>query len=179
VAYEPNFYQAQNIVGYTGEIGKSPTVYFMDSRYYGHSTQDHPCPMNVGRETIHPLITSPAQGSDINGMVLTYIYRATNDPKTGNLVEWYEKVYSPERTQGGRRGRVMAMGYANRVQIHPSRSPFKTCDNKSRPALEEALQLEEAKERYSVKGQQQFAGCCGAYIRSQGKQWTKCNKCPF
>ncbi len=89
VAYEPNFYQAQNIVGYTGDKDKSPTVYFMSDKYYGHITQAHDCPFNVGREIIQPLIASPAQGSDINGMRLTLLYRATNDPTSNKLVEWY------------------------------------------------------------------------------------------
>lgn len=179
MAYEPNFYQAQNIVGYTGEIGKSPTVYFMDNKNYGHITQDHPCPLNVGREPIHALIASPAQGTDINGMRLTLFYRATNDPTSNQLVEWYEKVYTPPRTPGGRRGAVVGLGYEQGVKVHTSRNTFIESDDTTRPALEEALKkFEDIKKRYSVDGKPKFEACCGAAM--QNKPWTKCGpECPY
>jgi hypothetical protein len=174
VAYEPNFYQAKNIVGYTGTIGQSPTVYFMDGKNYGHITQAHDCPMNVGRETLGALIESAA-GTDINGMVLTLFYRATNDPTSGKLVEWQEKVYTPPRTPGGRRGAVVGLGYENRVQLHPSRNPFVPCDDKTRPKLEEALRFEDLKKRYTSESV--FDACCGAAL--QGKPTKNCPGCPY
>jgi hypothetical protein len=178
MAYKPNFYQAQNIVGYTGKIGESPTVYFMDNEHYGHITQAHKCPFNVGREPIRPLITSPAKGTDINGTILTLFYRHTNDPVSNKLVEWYEQVYTPPRIPGARRGAVVGMGYKKRIEIHPSRNKFIECDDKTKPALEGSLKLEELKKLCTADGLLKFQACCGA--ANQGKPWSKCGpECPF
>jgi hypothetical protein len=52
VAYAPDFYIPENIIGYTGVLSKNPTVYFLSSTHYGHITQVHDEWRNVGRETI-------------------------------------------------------------------------------------------------------------------------------
>ena len=69
MGYEDNFYKKENIIGYTGEIKKKPTVYFADAGVlnpktvtvngksqivvkYGHITQAHDLKCNVGREEV-------------------------------------------------------------------------------------------------------------------------------
>jgi hypothetical protein len=44
-------YQPQNIIGYTGQLGNNPTVYYRrNSGTFGHITQAHNLPQNVGQE---------------------------------------------------------------------------------------------------------------------------------
>ncbi len=52
MAYAPDFYIPENIIGYTGVLNKNPTVYFLSATHYGHITQVHDEWRNVGRETI-------------------------------------------------------------------------------------------------------------------------------
>jgi hypothetical protein len=52
VAYAPEFYTPDNIIGYTGVLNKNPTVYFLSATHYGHITQVHDVWENVGREEI-------------------------------------------------------------------------------------------------------------------------------
>ena len=52
MAYAPEFYIPENIIGYTGVLNKNPTVYFLSATHYGHITQVHDEWRNVGRETI-------------------------------------------------------------------------------------------------------------------------------
>jgi hypothetical protein len=178
VAYKPNFYQAGNIVGYTGRIGESPTVYFMDDRHYGHITQAHDCPLNVGRELIKRLwFKSPVAGTDINGNNYNRLaYRMGNHPQSGVLVEWYEKAFqSPETVGHGRRTGVLS-GESGR-DIHTSRNPFNAVDLNTRPQLEESIQMfRHRKKRYVDEAK--FIACCGNAM--QEKAWTKCGpECPY
>lgn len=52
MAYRSDFYTMRNIIGYTGNINLFPTVYFQRGREYGHITQTHTNPTNVGRERV-------------------------------------------------------------------------------------------------------------------------------
>jgi hypothetical protein len=52
MAYAPEFYIPENIIGYTGVLHKNPTVYFLSATHYGHITQVHDDWTNVGREKI-------------------------------------------------------------------------------------------------------------------------------
>ena len=54
MAYAPDFYVPENIIGYTGVLNRNPTVYFLSATHYGHITQVHDEWRNVGRETIRP-----------------------------------------------------------------------------------------------------------------------------
>lgn len=49
MGYRDDFYMVQYIVGYSGSLHDCPTVYFRKGDEYGHITQKHPCPQNVGR----------------------------------------------------------------------------------------------------------------------------------
>jgi len=58
-------YQPQNIIGTTSAIGQQPTVYYRTmSGTFGHITQEHKIPENVGREAPgkHPLYTAANTG---------------------------------------------------------------------------------------------------------------------
>ena len=52
MGYRDDFYKLDNMIGYTGVLHKQPTVYFYDSAThgFGHITQQHSDPTNVGRE---------------------------------------------------------------------------------------------------------------------------------
>jgi hypothetical protein len=52
MGYRDDFYIAENIIGYTGKIGKSPTVYFKCGQESGHITQYHENDANLGREQV-------------------------------------------------------------------------------------------------------------------------------
>ena len=52
MGYRDDFYIVENIVGYTGKLGKSPTVYFKKGDETGHITQYHELDSNVGREEV-------------------------------------------------------------------------------------------------------------------------------
>ena len=56
MAYYDQLYQMQNIVGYTGDLHRHPTVYFISEELNlaGHITQAHPWPQNVGRTEPFP-----------------------------------------------------------------------------------------------------------------------------
>ena len=43
-------YQPQNVTGFTGRLGHDPTVYYHSGDVFGHITQAHDIPENVGRE---------------------------------------------------------------------------------------------------------------------------------
>ena len=52
MGYRDDFYTADNLIGYSGDLYKTPTVYFESDSEYGHITQAHPYPQNVGREPV-------------------------------------------------------------------------------------------------------------------------------
>jgi hypothetical protein len=52
MGYRDDFYKVKNIIGYTGDLGKSPTVYFMNDDEYGRITQGHKNPKNIGRNKV-------------------------------------------------------------------------------------------------------------------------------
>ncbi|WP_172326700.1 hypothetical protein [Mangrovicoccus sp. HB161399] len=52
MAFHDNFYIKENIIGFTGSLNELPTVYFLTDRHFGHITQQHDEPDNVGREVI-------------------------------------------------------------------------------------------------------------------------------
>lgn len=49
MGYRDDFYMVQYIIGYTGDLNDFPTVYFHKGDEYGHITQKHDIPQNVGR----------------------------------------------------------------------------------------------------------------------------------
>jgi hypothetical protein len=52
MGYRDDFYIAENIIGYTGKLQENPSVYFFiggASKTFGHITQDHGVPENIGR----------------------------------------------------------------------------------------------------------------------------------
>lgn len=52
MAYRNDLYNMRNIIGYTGDLAYFPTVYFRRGNEYGHITQHHMLPYNVGREEV-------------------------------------------------------------------------------------------------------------------------------
>jgi len=51
--YAPDFYVKENIIGFTGNLYSNPTVYFQNNIAYGHITQSHSNPNNIGRELVN------------------------------------------------------------------------------------------------------------------------------
>lgn len=54
MTYRDDFYTPQNLIGYTGDINSPQTVsvYFESNTEFGHITQVHPEPHNVGRTRV-------------------------------------------------------------------------------------------------------------------------------
>jgi hypothetical protein len=52
MGYRDDFYMVQNIIGYSGNLHSFPTVYFQNGNEYGHITQKHDIPQNVGRMAV-------------------------------------------------------------------------------------------------------------------------------
>ncbi len=55
-AYRADFYTPENIIGYTGELRRNPTVYFRSDTEFGHITQQHESHWNIGREGVGDLV---------------------------------------------------------------------------------------------------------------------------
>lgn len=53
MGYRDDFYMVQNIIGYSGTLHDFPTVYFQKGDEYGHITQKHADPQNVGRMEVY------------------------------------------------------------------------------------------------------------------------------
>jgi hypothetical protein len=71
MAYRPDVYREENIVGHTGRLGYLPTVYFEKGMEFGRITQTHKKQCNIGRNKVRDL----------------RFYVRTNDP---SLREQYE-----------------------------------------------------------------------------------------
>ncbi len=50
--YRFDFYKPENMIGYTGSLHDNPTVYFETATEFGHITQYHERPANIGREVV-------------------------------------------------------------------------------------------------------------------------------
>ena len=88
MGYEDGLYCAKNIIGYTGEIDDSPTVYFLEqvdarTQRFGHITQAHWLWLNTGREKVHS--------------ASNYTYVNKNLHGTKRLVEEAEGFYHESR----------------------------------------------------------------------------------
>lgn len=53
MGYRDDFYIAENIIGYTGTATLHPTVYFKYQYLFGHITQNHRNPQNIGRTVVY------------------------------------------------------------------------------------------------------------------------------
>ncbi len=52
MGYRDDFYKVENVIGYTGQVQKKPSVYFFDGKEFGHITQYHYIHPNIGREGV-------------------------------------------------------------------------------------------------------------------------------
>jgi len=52
MGYRDDFYKVENLIGYSGNLNDFPTAYFQDGDDYGHITQRHDMPTNVGRQAV-------------------------------------------------------------------------------------------------------------------------------
>src|SRR5210317_838788 len=52
MGYRDDFYVAENLIGYTGDLHSFPTVYFKKGDEFGHITQKHDSGTNVGRGSV-------------------------------------------------------------------------------------------------------------------------------
>jgi hypothetical protein len=54
MGYRDDFYNGDNLIGYTGDLNNNPTVYFLSNdQQFGHITQYHQYHINIGRERVH------------------------------------------------------------------------------------------------------------------------------
>jgi len=67
MGYRDDFYVVDNVVGYTGKIQESPTVYFESESEVGHITQVHDIKSNIGREAVFSREGYSATNTDEGG----------------------------------------------------------------------------------------------------------------
>lgn len=67
MSYRDDIYKPENLIGYTGHIDKNPSVYFQKGTSYGHITQFHYVPFNVGREEVGDSATYAIGNEDVDG----------------------------------------------------------------------------------------------------------------
>ena len=55
MGYRDDLYRPIHMIGYTGQLNDQPTAYFFNPEdgSYGHITQAHEYPANIGREGVH------------------------------------------------------------------------------------------------------------------------------
>ena len=80
MGYRDDFYKAGNIIGYSGNLHDCPTVYFQKGGLWGHITQRHGLPQNVGRHALRD-----------NAFYEAHTYEITNED-TGNGIRLVEKL---------------------------------------------------------------------------------------
>ena len=62
-------YRAQNIIGYSGDINRFPTVYFQSPWEFGHITQAHGTSQNVGRQEVLSAVGYSIGNEDVGGEI--------------------------------------------------------------------------------------------------------------
>ena len=121
MGYKDDFYVKENIIGWTGDInGDAFTVYFADCGgspprtvriagvdqivvQFGHITQKHDCPYNIGREEVGECFS----------------YSIFNGGKDGTMIESTLGRKGMDKLERGER-----IGDADHRVFHPSRSAF-------------------------------------------------------
>jgi len=91
--YEDGFYKKENIIGYTGDINISPTVYFKCNNKFGRITQSHPNRSNIGRNIVR-IANDYKISNGSNGHAEEYYdgairHRSRNAFRTAS---WLEKI---------------------------------------------------------------------------------------
>lgn len=85
-SYEGELYQKKNIIGSTQQQGQQPTVYFRsNSGTFGHITQEHPQPTNVGRELAfkrqdYAITNNPNRGGKADEMIGNRVFHPSRNP---------------------------------------------------------------------------------------------------
>jgi hypothetical protein len=74
MGYRDDFYMVKYIIGYTGDLHDFPTVYFQKGDEYGHVTQKHDYPQNVGRMEVRQSNTHSI-GNEIHEGTLKLVER--------------------------------------------------------------------------------------------------------
>jgi hypothetical protein len=67
MGYRDDFYKAENMIGYSGDLHSFPTVYFQSGREFGHITQEHGNSQNVGRGTVRSDATYSIGNETVDG----------------------------------------------------------------------------------------------------------------
>ena len=86
--YRDDFYVPDNIIGYTGELGNNPTIYFEKRENgevtFGRITQEHGDPKNKGRELVRMRSESDYQAINT--------YAAEIKGKNVTLVQYMKEI---------------------------------------------------------------------------------------
>jgi hypothetical protein len=136
MGYRDDFYCMANLLGYTGRLNDFPTLYFQKTTwfggiYFGHITQKHFMPGNVGR--------TPVQGPDPS-------YTAENELRHGGKLV--------ERARG-RLLHVSRNPLIRREQMNPAQLAF--CANALRQcAYEKYMPGYSEEDRLLMRVQRQF-----------------------
>lgn len=155
MGYRDDFYTKENILGYTGTIGKKPTVYFADAGgiapklakvdgkdkvlvSFGHITQFHDIANNIGREEVMES-TSYSIYNNAKGAAEECIY----GPRECDRL--FGKGAAKDLQQYGEDGVTKDGHYI----FHPSRNLFIPVNKGTLDALADAIRnFTELKDRY-------------------------------
>jgi hypothetical protein len=132
MAYRDDFYINTNIIGYTGDINspQAVTVYFESNTEFGHITQVHADPTNVGRGVVFNKSILVMAGGDKGteeewGACVAYGYKAENTRRFYVDTDGYTDVehFYYERLQArggsnGESGRIM-WDHESRTELTP------------------------------------------------------------
>lgn len=121
MAYRTDLYHAGNIIGYTGQLHRLPTVYFRNDalQLYGRITQQHRYSFNVGRAQPSSTVGYTMQNEQINGRT------ALREYKNGVLTHTSRNAFIPLVTgaAAGNRGGLDVARFAILAQAL-TRCPF-------------------------------------------------------
>jgi hypothetical protein len=67
MGYQDIFYTADNMIGYTGQVHKMPTVYFRKGNAWGRITQYHSNNLNIGRNVVRVKAGYTIANENVNG----------------------------------------------------------------------------------------------------------------
>ncbi len=160
MGYRDDFYTADNIIGYTGDINNNPTVYFRSEKdgevTFGRITQEHKDDFNVGREEVRK-----AKDYDLKDAWVHH------EGKGNYTLESDHDIVAPGKDLGGeklsrrRDGKFIMFEYKaveiwdGKVQ-HVSRGTLNSVSPREKKILEAAIgQKKELKLKFQPKEKQQ------------------------
>lgn len=106
-SYGGDFYNANNIIGFTGNANNNPTVYYQRGNDFGHITTAHDIDTNIGKERIH----SNANYNIANNVPITH-------PRTNVTTNHMQERIGNRSFHTSRSPALTPANGGNRQQLH-------------------------------------------------------------